>query len=297
MTPFALSGDGTFVTFSVFGSTLVPGDNNGLHDIYRYNILTGEVIQISVDSTGTVGGGDGSSFRPSISQDGNFVVFESSSSNLVDGDSNAKTDIFVRDIEAGETYRVSKSSAGDESNDNSRLGVISGDGRYTAFMSSASNLVDSDGPGEDVFVHDRQTGTTTQVNVDSDGNAATGTFSTAHGPAISHNGLFVVFDSKATDLVPDDTNGKRDTFVHNRVSGLTRLVSHSAAGELGDEDSSNSSPTLITEGGDYIIFDSWASNLVPDDTNSAQDIFRAINPIKEVILGGDAGGMEGLPEE
>ncbi len=182
----------------------------------------------------------------------------------------------------GTTERVSMDSAGNQGNDISgwaTLGddrgypAISAGGRYVAFESLATNLVPGDTNGFwDVFVHDRQTGTTERVSVDSDGNQANGT---SWYPAISADGRYVVFYSGASNLVPGDTNGFWDVFVHDRRTGATERISVDSDGNQANDDSGGrgSSAAAISGDGRYVAFQSWASNLVPGDTNSHEDVF------------------------
>ncbi len=141
------------------------------------------------------------------------MAFESGATNLVSGDTNGKTDVFVHDRQTGQTTRVSVRSDGTQGNGNSEEPFISTDGRYVAFDSEATNLVSGDTNGTwDVFVHDRQTGQTTRVSVRSNGTQGNG----ASGlPSISTDGRYVAFESGATNLVSGDTNGKTDIFVHD----------------------------------------------------------------------------------
>jgi hypothetical protein len=157
---------------------------------------------VSVSSVGNQG--NGLSFSPAISADGRFVVFGSNASNLVDGDTNNSADIFVHDRQTGITERLSVDSFGNQGNAGSSHPSISADGRFVAFQSGASNLVDGDTNNRaDVFVHDRQTGTTKRVSVDSLGNQGN---SHSTLPAISADGSFVAFESYASNLVDGDTN-------------------------------------------------------------------------------------------
>jgi len=299
LTSFAVSADGQFITFASQKNNLVPGDSNNLTDVFLYNTQSKIMQQLSVSNTGLAGSSDGTSSTPAISDDGKFVAFESTATNLVTGDSNARGDIFVRDIEAGETFRVSVHSNGGEADNTSRLAVISENGRYVSYLSDATNLVDSDtNNGTDVFFHDRQTGATTRVNVDSSGKQTSGTI--INGPALSADGQFVAFGSTATDLVEGDTNDVHDVFIHDNIGGSTIRVNLNASGEQADTGSAfTNSRSVFTENGAYLLFDSIASNLVPDDTNGQSDIFRVRNPLapaeplSEVILGGDAGSFEG----
>ncbi|MFH1906503.1 MAG: hypothetical protein ABIL11_03830 [Chloroflexota bacterium] len=127
----------------------------------------GDTTRVSVASDGMQG--DDHSWDPSISADGRYVAFQSSASNLVSGDTNGQPDIFVHDRQSWQTTRVSVASDGTQGNNGSLLSSISADGRYVAFSSAASNLVSGDTNWSwDVFVHDRQSGQTTRVSVDSD---------------------------------------------------------------------------------------------------------------------------------
>ncbi len=224
--------------------------------------------RVSVNSTGAQG--NGHSAYPSISADGRFVAFASGASNLVPGDT-GYWDVFVHDRQTGTTTRVSVSSTGTQSNDNSGDPSISADGLYVAFTSSAQNLIPGDTNGRaDVFVHDRQTGTTTRVSVNSTGTQ--GDFNSWR-PAISANGRYVAFISDATTLVPGDTNGRADVFVHDRQTGATTRVSVSSAGIQGDGFVEGSSTPSISADGRFVAFASGASNLVPGDTNNQKDVF------------------------
>src|SRR3989440_488453 len=174
--------------------------------------------RVSVDSLGAQGIGD--SEGPSISADGRFVAFYSSAANLVGSDTNGVRDVFVRDRKTGKTTRVSVDSHGAQGNGDSEGPSISADGRFVAFLSSASNLVGGDTNGvRDVFVRDRKTGKTRRVSVDSHGAQGKGA---SFVPSISANGRFVAFSSVANNLVGGDTNTASDVFVRDRKTGKTR---------------------------------------------------------------------------
>jgi Tol biopolymer transport system component len=197
------------VTFFSGASNLVSGDTNGQGDIFVHDRQTGETTRVSVASDGTQA--DGLSVFSTLSADGRYVAFESSSSNLVSGDTNGTNDVFVHDRQTGETTRVSVNATGVEGNDGSGGPVLSADGRYIAFASAASNLVNGDTNAvADIFVRDRQTGETTRVSVNAtgvEGNDGSG------GPVLSADGRYVAFLSYASNLVSGDTNRVRDVFV------------------------------------------------------------------------------------
>jgi Tol biopolymer transport system component len=262
----SISADGRYVAFHSDAINLVPGDTNPAGDIFVHDRVTGATERVSVDSAAAQG--NGGSYAPSISADGRYVAFNSLASNLVPGDTNGAPDVFVHDRATGKTKRVSVGSAGAQGNDWSYAPSISGDGRYVAFDSSASNLVPGDTNGsDDVFVHDRLTGTTERVSVDSAGVEG---HSYSDSPSISADGRYVAFNSDAITLVLGDTNGVLDVFVHDRVTGATERVSVDSAGAQGN---GGSYAPSISAHGRYVAFLSTASNLVSGDTNNNDDVF------------------------
>jgi hypothetical protein len=194
------------------------------------------------------------------------VAFYSEASNLVPDDTNGCLDVFVHDRQTGATERVSVDSDGNQGNRASRSPSISGDGRYVAVWSWASNLVPGDtNTSTDVFVHDRQTRATARVSVDSAGSQGN---SDSYPPSVSADGRYVAFYSEASNLVPDDTNGYLDVFVHDRQTGATERLSVDSGGNQGNGESEY---PAISADGRYVAFDSGASNLVPGDTNYSCD--------------------------
>jgi len=262
-----ISVDGRHIAFLSAATNLVPGGTNGLFQVFVHDIQSGQTELVSVNSSGVQG--NLASEYVELSADGRFVAFSSSATNLVPGDTNGKDDIFVRDRLAGQTWRVSVDSSGAQADDLSLNPVLSADGRYVAFYGNATNLVAGDTNGvNDVFVHDLLTGETTRVSVDSSGAQANGPSAL---PAISADGRYVAFNSLATNLVANDTNGTWDTFVHDRVTGETTLVDVDSNGVQGSV-FTTSQPSISADGR-YVAFVSFASNLVPNDTNNAQDVF------------------------
>jgi hypothetical protein len=222
-----------------------------------------------VDSSGAQG--NFSSISPAISADGRIVVFGSFANNLVAGDWNFQADIFVHDRSTGITERVSVDSSGAEGNGNSNHADVSADGRFVAFESESTNLVAGDSNGViDVFVHDRMTGITERVSVDSSGAEGNGPSGTFGGLAISADGRIVAFESNASNLVAGDTNGVSDVFVHDRSTGLTERVD---VDSFGAEANYGGSIPSISADGQSVTFASSATNLVAGDTNNAGDVF------------------------
>ncbi|MGH9459946.1 MAG: Ig-like domain-containing protein, partial [Vicinamibacteria bacterium] len=313
----SMSGDGRFVTFASEARNLVTGDTNREQDVFTHDRQTGKTMRVSVSSRGTEG--DDDSHHPSISGDGRYVAFASEARNLVAGDMNRRLDIFIHDRETGETTRVSVSSAGAEGNGDSEAPAISADGGFIAFASRSGNLVPDDTNGNvDVFVHDRQTGETTRVSLGSNGGQANGDSS---APSISSSGRFVTFESVASRLVDGDDDETKDVFVRDRGLGLTVRMSGGQerpspaeersrdddsddADDESDDDSDHDSDDddseereeagsdrpFINGSGSFVAFRSSASNLVGDDTNGRNDIFRS--PVTDLNRPPEAGDDE-----
>jgi len=214
---------GRYVAFESLATNLVAGDSNGRRDVFVRDTFFPQTFRASVDASGTQANGD--SWGASVSGDGRYVVFASDATNLLSGDTNAKSDIFLKDLQTGEVTRLSTSATGTQANDASSQPSISSDGRYVTFRSLASNLVTGDTNGvEDIFVKDRITGAITRVSTTSSGAESDGG---SLNPAISGDGQIVAFASMATNLVPSDTNGVNDIFARNLASGPLKLVSQS----------------------------------------------------------------------
>ena len=245
---------------------------NNRPDFFVHDRQTGTTELVTVSSSGVQQNFDCGS--ATISADGRYVAFGSRANNLVLGDTNGVWDIFVRNRVLGTTERVSVDSSGNQGNLGSLGGdiqtcpAISFDGRFVAFASAATNLVAGDTNGIlDVFVHDRQTGITERVSVDSAGGQ---TDAESYAPAITDDGRYVVFTSRATNLAAGATHGYQNVYVHDRLSGKTELLSVDGTGLVGD---SNSSPGSISADGRSVAFWSWATNLVAGDTNDYPDVF------------------------
>lgn len=262
-----VSGDGRWIAFQSDASNLVPNDTNGERDIFVRDLLTGTIERVSVDSSGAQA--SGASLTPELSFDGRWVVFASQASDLVAGDANGKTDIFRHDRNTGQTVLVSVDSNGVQADLSCARPGISADGLFIAFDSRASTLAPGDLNGErDVFVHELSTGATTRVSVGPAG--AEGNGESRQG-RLSGAGHYVVFDSWASTLVAGDTNGARDIFVHDLLTGQTTLQSVSTAGSPGNGDSSFAS---ISSDGQLIAFHTKSTNLVASSGPSSKILVR-----------------------
>jgi cysteine-rich repeat protein len=267
----AISADGNRVAFtSDAGNLIGAADTNGTSDVYLRDITAGTTTRVSV----ATGGGEahGNSFDPAVSADGQVVSFTSDAADLIGTDGNLHDDIFVRDLLASTTERVSVSSAGTEGNSDSFQSAISDDGNLVAFASDSDNFVTPEENGWiDVFVRDRQAGTTVRITLNRDDLENDGP---SFAPAISGDGRYVAFQSFATDLVPGDKNGVGDIFVRDLQAQTTERVSVDSTGVEGigvypgaDDVSS------ISADGRYVAYHCNFTNLVANDTNGASDVF------------------------
>ncbi len=262
----SISADGTLVAFESNAANMVAADTNGVSDIFVYNRLTDAVERVSVSDGGTQG--TMNSNRPYISPDGRYVTFESDAPNLVSGDDNEVPDIFIYDRQTSTIQRVSLDSDENEVDSSSYGSFVSADGALVTFVSLATDLVSGDNNATwDIFIRDLPGSTTERVSLGLQRDAADSNSQEAY---ISLDARFISYSSDATNLILNDANAKRDVFVYDRRTGGTRLVSISESGAQGNAESQR--PEMSADGR-YICFDSSASNLVADDSNSRTDIF------------------------
>ncbi len=258
-----ISSDGRYVVF-VSEANNLDANYPGMSGIFIHDIQTETTSLVSVSSDGIPG--DSVSNYPSISANNQFIAFDSGSQNLVPNDTNGRQDIFVRDLLTGETNIVSIASDGTYGNNESTFPLISADGRFIAFSSKSNNLVQNDANNNtDVFVHDRQNGTTVLISVSTNGTQGD---ENSTASSISSDGRYVVFSSKSGSLDSTCSFGISQIYVRDRETAETICVSVSSNGEQGDFHSRDGK---ITTNGQYIVFHSNASNLSPNDLNQYGD--------------------------
>lgn len=279
----AISGDGQYVVFQSLSSFGIADDTNGSSDIFRYDRQENLITRVSVSTSGQQASEHWVT-NPDISDDGRYVVFETSDTNLVEDDDNICqgvamngqiysfpcSDIFMRDTLSNITTRISVDGTGQQVTGSSTSASINANGRYVAFQSTADSLVNNDNNNSvDIFVKNTASGAVERVSVASNGAEANdGNWN----PKISADGRFVTFESRATNLVADDDNGVIDIFVHDRLTKETRRVSVCPCGTEANDDSLRST---INGDGQVIAYTSAASNLLIglSDTNNMRDIF------------------------
>jgi parallel beta-helix repeat protein len=275
-TTVSMSNDSRYIAFASNANNLVPNDTNGVSDIFVKDTLTNTIKRISVSSNGTQS--NGASTYPSISGNGEYVTYRSTATNLVANvqfGNPSTTNVYLYNMLTGDTTLISEDSTGTmEGNGNSYTGVgssISDNGRYVVFYSSASNLVTGDTNGyQDTFIRDTVLNTTTRIMGINDTQLNAG----GEDCAISGNGQYVAFISSASNLVstPISYNGVNywNLFLYNLSNGSIQLITNGINGTAAN---SNTMITDIDDDGSSIVYYSVASNLVPNDTNNAGDVF------------------------
>jgi hypothetical protein len=268
----SISGDGRYVAFVSHAKNLVADDTDYYADIFLKDLVDGTTIRVSTDSSGTAAGG--ACAAPSISGDGRYVAFQSIAANLTSGDTNGKVDIFVKDLESGTVTIASSDSSGSPANSYSYDAAISGDGRYVAFRSNASNLVaDDTNYVFDVFVKDLVSGVTTRASTDSDGNQGN---DESWDARITSDGRYVTFSSSASNLVANDTNGSSEAFAKDLWTGATTRLT---ANPQTDQRQLAGVDADLSDDGRYVVFDTYNA-VVDDDTNQVEDIY-----LKDLLSG------------
>ncbi len=309
----AMSADGRFVAFASDATDLVAGSVPGNIDVYvRDRDVDADGIfdepapdatteRVSVQTGGAVAHGESGLGGLAISADGNFVAFASNAMDLVPGKTSTQSDIFVRDRQSGATTRVSvPTGGGGEADSSSYLAAITPGGRYVAFASTAANLVPGDtNETRDVFVHDRQLGTTERVSLSSsgaEGDDVSGLDSFAFsdpGLAISADGRYVAFMSYASTFLPGVSVGVSNLYVRDRVAGTTTLVSQPFGTNLGGNADSGRRGVAMSADGRLIAFSSDATDLVPSAYDVPGNVF-----VRDMALGTTTRvsvGTNGLP--
>lgn len=268
----AISPDGRYIAFDSLASNLVNNDGNNTYDIFLHDRHAGTTERITINSAGIEA--DGPSFDPTFSADGNTIVFYSFADNLVGGDNNGESDVFIYDMNSRSIELVSVNGNGEVGNSASVMPAISSDGRIVSFRSLASNFV----PGDtnhtfDIFVRNLDKQAIQRVNISTGGSQAT---APSLFSSISEDGTKVVFDSYANNLIPGDTNNGSDIFLHDLSSGeIARISVNSSDAEANQ----SSNLPVISGDGRYVAFESFASNLVANDNNGNKDIFiRDLGP-------------------
>ena len=308
----AISANGRYVAFGSSASDLVANDNNGTGDIFVRDLQLGTTTLVSVNSasTGTVHSlalrfnavasvsslesvsGNGLSLNPSISADGRYVVFESYATDLVPGfGSGQYVDLYVRDMQTGTTEPVNVDTG---RSDDLLLGYqLSADGRSVAFETGNSALTQ-----DDIFVRDLAAHTTSLVSVSSDGHSRGN--NSSYYPVISADGRFVAFQSEARNLIAGFVDGNdlaEAGRLHARLAARDDDPGEHESRRDGERESMDPTPLAFSANGQFLAFESVASDLVANDANGQDDLFvrdlvHGTTVLASVNLRGPAAGTE-----
>ena len=264
----SISADGRYVAFTSNAANLHPDDSDYGYDIYVRD-LVGDTTELVSRASGEQGAdANGWSVAPSVSADGRFVAFQSEATNLDPGDTHPGNDVFVRDLETETTTLVRRTPGRDSAQFESGPPSISADGRFVAFESGRRSSVPQGEsyPGP-VLVRDLKTHTTTLVSRSAGRRGAVGT---GESPSISADGRLVAFRS-GDELHPYDYNGHADIYVRDLKAHTTILASR-ASGKAGARGNGYSLTSSISANGRFVAFDSYASDLHPDDRGGRLNI-------------------------
>ncbi|NUP94976.1 MAG: PD40 domain-containing protein [Planctomycetaceae bacterium] len=250
----ATDDSGTWVVFSSAANNLIPGDTLDLSDVFLRDRNAGTTTVLSISTGGQLG--NANSNAPSISGNGQLVCFVSVASNLVTGDTNARNDVFVRNLSTGQLQLASRAGFGAPGSDHSFQPRLSPDATKLVFVSKSSNFVAGDTNGfDDVFVRTLATGAMVRASVATGDVQSNGNSS---NPSLSADGNFVVFTSAATNLVATDSNGLTDVFVHDLTTGVTTLVSSPPAGGVSNGEADHG---FLSADARFVVFSSRGTNL------------------------------------
>jgi hypothetical protein len=253
-----VSSDGNLVAFE-------NTQARGLTTIQLKNMTTGAITVISADAAGVAA--DGKSFDATISGNGRYVAFTSAATNLSGSDTNAKDDVFVKDLQTGAVVMASTAKDGTQANAASAHASMSADGSVVVFNSKASNLSSEASVMDRVYAKQLVDGALLLVSASASGMVANGD---SYNASVSSNGRYIVFTSKANNLADEDLDTNSDIYLKDMVTGKLTLVSSDANGKSSGSDQSDHA--IISGDGRYVIFESTA-NLTPGDGDGKMDVF------------------------
>lgn len=278
-----LSSDGTKILFESRASNLVANDTNNTADLFIKDLITGQVSRVNTSAIGEQATGEktGNIFAATFSADGNKVVFASAATNLVAGDTNKVTDVFVKDLITGVINRVNITGNGTQANGNTLTDDIhfSADGTKVIFTSAANNLVAGDtNKFNDIFIKDLVSGVISRVSVSSTG--AQGDYGSSNA-SFSSDGTKIVFESDASNFFSGDINDGPDIFIKDLLSGAVTLVSSNSLGKPLDINNGFHRDAVFSPDGTKVAFSSSAGDQLANGVGrSSANVF-----LKDIVTG------------
>jgi uncharacterized delta-60 repeat protein len=268
----AISDDGQIIAFRSRSTNLVPGTTTSVDRLYVYDCQTGVLrcagqLSVSASPSDLYYGG-----VAQLSGNGQYLAF-GSEVGLTSDDTNGISDVYCYDVQTGALKCITAGCDDAFANGPSWIGGVSGNGRYMAFSSRASNLVPNDwNDRSDIFVYDRETRELERVSISNDGEEGNGT---SDRPTISSDSRYVLYSSLASNMVPGDTNESQDLFLYDRLSHTTQRVTVTTHG---NQANGHTETHWISADGGTILISSRATNLVPNDSNGAEEPFLVTIP-------------------
>ncbi|PHS14845.1 MAG: hypothetical protein COA78_05540 [Blastopirellula sp.] len=271
-----ISADGSLIVFDSYASNLVPGDTENSDDIFLYNVAQDSISRISIELAENEN--EVYKYNFSISDNNQYLFFQSNSSLLVGNDTNASTDLFRYQISNGNIIRVSLGTGGVEAIGNSVNTSVSADGNSLVFESRAGNLTSKEFVGAGVFYRDIISDTTKLISVNNNGDPSD---RGASLPSINADGTLVTFMSSAGNLTENTNNFGLGVFLHDLSNSTTSLISMNSNGDYPNQ---RSDFATISSDGSTVVFVSNASNLVEGDENGSSDLFAFDRPTSSTSL-------------
>ncbi len=262
----AVSATGRYVAFASRATNLVPMDTNNTRDVFLLDRTLDTVERVSVATGGAQG--DGNSHFPTVSADGRYISFRSSSTNLVAGDTNGVDDIFLRDRQMATTIRITEVTGSDANG--AAQNPDMDDGTYVAYETLATNVVMTDtNTAHDVYLYEISTGITTLLNESAPQTTANGM---GMHVRLSPDGSWAAFSTSASNITGGlDMDSTWDIHTYETGTGTREVASLTHTGAKATQISQFGIPS---DGGDRVVFLSTATNLTAaPDTNGTRDIF------------------------
>ncbi|MCK6481802.1 MAG: hypothetical protein HUU06_10245 [Planctomycetaceae bacterium] len=266
----AVAPSGKFVVFTSGARDLGDGatGEESRNNVWFRDMKTGVNTLLSANGAGTEG--NAGSLYPSISSNGQVVLFESYASDLADGAEGGFCNVYLLDRKSGDLVRLSSTPAGAGGDWDSFVygSSLSANGRFAVFYSAALDMVEDAGVGYfQIYLYDRTKGTLTMISRSPEGAPALGD---CFDPSISSNGKYVVYYSYATNLGAGASGAVSNIYLHDVKKGTTTLITRSTTGGEPNDDSLD---PVVSASGKIVAFDSYATNLVSGDTNGQSDVF------------------------
>ncbi len=279
-----ISADGRYVAFQSWSTNLTSDNTNATSQVYRKDLLTGEVVMCSAKGDGTPA--DAWSGAPSISADGRYVAFQSNAINLASGLSGSDQ-VFRKDLQTGKVVLCSANADGNAGDGGSSLPDMTPDGRYVVFWGDSANLVaGKTTSGNQVFRKDLETKEVALCSADANGDEGN---NISRDPSISDGGRYVAYESSATDLIAGETTSGSQIFRKDLQTGEVALCSADADGNEGTGSCGHPS---ISASGDFVAFSSYSPDLVSPATSGQQVFRKNLNTDGILLCSANAAGEE-----